>query len=199
MYVGPYSAGRGPHGSRKRPGSNFSRGLYSHRVQSTTSAHSLAKCRCDRCKGVSRCKLPTTEVVGFPPQGVSAHASSTAEGGLHDGGSVTRRGFLRGVPTRGLRPKPSHTALLIGGLPSFHRRLIRRERRGVIRPRCQGVLTNAPPRSTRLADRECAYRYGTREHNSNGGETGVLSPEERVEPVGFLPRLTVVGFRLELL
>jgi hypothetical protein len=38
-----------------------------------------------------------------------------------------------------------------------------------------------------------------REHNSNGGETGVSSLEERVEPVDFLPRVKVVGFRLELL
>ncbi len=155
---------------------------HAHKSTDTARTSSLPAVR-------TSCKLPTTEVVGFPPQGVSAHASSAAEGGLHDGRSVTRRGFLRGVPTRGLRPKPSHTALLIGGLPSFHRRLIRRERRGVIRPRCQGVLTNAPPRSTRLADQECARRYGTREHNSNGGEIGVSSPEERVEPVGFLPRL----------
>ena len=135
------------------------------------------------------CKLPTTEVVGFPPRGVSAHVSSAVEGGLHDGRSGTRRGFLRGLPTRGLRQRPSYTALIIGGLPSFHRRLMRRERRGVIRPRWQGVLTNAPPRSTRLADRECTRRYGTREHNSNGSETGVSSPEERVGTVGFLPRL----------
>jgi hypothetical protein len=58
---------------------------------------------------------------------------------------------------------------------------------------------NASPRATRLADRECTHRYETRKHNSNGGETGVSSLEERVEPVGFLSRLKVVGFRLELL
>ena len=150
-------------------------------------------------KETTECKLPTTEVVGVPPQGVLAHASAAAEGGVHDGGAVTRRGFLRGVPPRGLRPKPSHTGLIIGGIPSFHRRVIRRERRGVIRPRCQGVVTNAPPRSTRLANQECARRYRTREHTSNGSDPGVLSPEELIEPVGFLSRLNVVGFCLELL
>jgi hypothetical protein len=50
-----------------------------------------------------------------------------------------------------------------------------------------------------LADRECIHDYGTREYNSNGGETGMSPLEERVEPVGFLPRVKVVGFRLELL
>jgi len=134
-------------------------------------------------------KLPTSLVVGFPLQGVSAHTSPAVTGGLHDDRSVTRRGFLRGVPTRGHRPKSSHTPLVIGGLPSLQWRVMRRERRGVIRPRFKGLPTKAPPRSTRLADRECTHRCDVVQINSYGGETGRPSNVAGVGPVGFLPRL----------
>ena len=134
-------------------------------------------------------KLPTSLVVGFPPQGVSAHTSPAVTG------RATRRqvGHTEGVaawcPTRGHRPKSSHTSLIIGGLPSLQWRVMRRERRGVIRPRFKRLPTKAPPRSTRLADRECTHRYDVVQINSYGGETGRPSKVAGVRPVGFLPRL----------
>ncbi len=134
-------------------------------------------------------KLPTTSVVGFPPRGVSAHTSSAVEGGLYNRRSGTRKEFLRGFPTCGLRPNLLHTALIIGGLPPLHGRGIRPERRCVIRSRFQGVSTEAPPRTTHLADRECITDMGVLTFNSSGGETGRAIGGGLRGTVGLLPRL----------
>ena len=58
-------------------------------------------------------------------------------GAVHDGGTSTRRGFLRGFSSGSLRPKPTHPAFITGGLTRY--------RRGQ-RSRFTGQPTAAPPR-----------------------------------------------------
>ena len=104
-----------------------------------------------------------TEVMSFPPRwGFDPH-SRAVTGGLHAqrsaGGdcSVSSGVLSPGVIRRGVGvwkrtfvaarrrgDRLAHTALILGGLPALHRRVVRRERSGVIRPRVRGRPTAAP-------------------------------------------------------
>ena len=64
----------------------------------------------------------------------------------------------------------AHTTLILGGLPALHHRVVRQERRGVIRPRVQGRPTAAPapaPFWVRCSINRC----GTNQVNTNGLQT----------------------------
>jgi hypothetical protein len=124
-----------------------------------------------------RRKLPMIEVMGFPPRWGFGPHSTTVTGVLHaqrsaggdcsvssgvlspgcirQGVGVWKRTFATAI-RRGDRL--AHTALILGGLPSLHRHVPWRERRGVIRPRVRGRPTAAP------APAPVWLRYSTSQH-----------------------------------
>ena len=73
-----------------------------------------------------RVMYPRVKSWAFPRKGFRPTTRHLV-GGLHGRRSITRRGFLRGFSTRGLRPNLPHAALILGGLERgcFARRLIR--------------------------------------------------------------------------
>ena len=82
--------------------------------------------------------------------GRGLHAQRSAGGDCSVSSGVLSPGFIRrgAGPWRGTSAaarrrgdRLAHTALIPGGLPALHRRVVRQERRGVIRPRVQGRPT----------------------------------------------------------
>ena len=63
-----------------------------------------------------------------------------------------------------------HTASILGGLPALHRRVVRQERRGVIRPRVQGRPTTAPAPAPFWL-RCSTSQYPTDQVNTNESQT----------------------------
>ena len=88
-------------------------------------------------------------------------------GFIRRGVGVWKRAFATAT-RRGERL--AHTALILGGLPARHRRVVRQERRGVIRPRVRGRPTAAPAPGP-VWPRCGTSRYATDQVNTNESQT----------------------------
>ena len=159
-------------------------------------------------------KLPMTEVMGFPPRWgfgprfVRCHGRATrrqfAGTGLFCTVPVTPgRGLSRPrVRSHGealSRPSgcdgPSHTTLIQRDLPSRHRHVMWRERRGVIRSAVRGLPTEAPA-STPFCRRCSTMVYiPTRNKRTDSKPPAGHSAVARSASDALPPTAEAVGFR----
>jgi len=111
--------------------------------------------------------------------GRGLHAQRSARGDCSVSSGVLSPGFIRqgAGPWRGTFPagrrcgdRLAHPTLILGGLPARHRRVVRQERRGVIRPRVQGRPTAAPTPGP-VWPRCSTSRYATDQVNTNESQT----------------------------